>query len=223
MIDFLKKYSHIWTAAYALIYVPWFLWLERTITADSDYVSIHCSLDDVIPFCQYFIVPYYLWFLFVAAGFIFLFFTSRKEYYTMCFFLFSGMTIFLIICTLYPNGQDLRYDTSNLTGLFADTVRSLYKTDTNTNVFPSIHVFNSIGIAIGIVKSSWLSRKSYGKAVKILTCLLAFSIILSTMFLKQHSAIDAIGSIIMSIVLYFIVYVPNWKFMNQIKEFDDFK
>ena len=79
MKQFFKKYSHIWTALYAFIYMPWFIWLEHTIV--TDYTPIHIWIDDVIPFCEYFIIPYYMWFLFVAAGMIFLFFSSKKDYY----------------------------------------------------------------------------------------------------------------------------------------------
>ncbi len=214
MKKFFKKYNHIWTALYALIYMPWFIWLEKTVV--TDYTPIHIWIDDVIPFCEYFIIPYYMWFLYIAAGMVFLFFSSKKDYYKECMFLFTGMTLFLIICTIYPNGQDLRVSITT-DNIFASAVNALYQTDTNTNVFPSIHVFNSIGIMIGILKSEWLKEKRYNIAVKVISTILAILIILSTVFLKQHSCIDVIGAVIMAIVLYFIVYVPDWKFISKIK------
>ena len=214
MKQFFKKYSHIWTALYAFIYMPWFVWLEHTIV--TDYTPIHIWIDDVIPFCEYFIIPYYMWFLYVAAGMIFLFFSSKKDYYRECMFLFTGMTIFLIICTIYPNGQDLRTDLSNADNVFASAVYSLYQTDTNTNVFPSIHVFNSIGIMIGILKSEWLKGKRFRIPIQACSVILAVLITLSTVFLKQHSCIDVIGAVIMAIALYFIVYVPDWKFLSKV-------
>lgn len=213
MKNLLKKYSHIWTAAYVLIYVPWFIWLEKTVT--TDYHPIHINLDDAIPFCEYFIIPYYLWFFYIAAGMIFLFFFAKTDYLKACAFLFTGMTIFLIICTIYPNGQDLRVDISNHNNFFAKIVAGLYDTDTNTNVFPSIHVFNSLGIMIALNKCKIITNLKYGFILKICSTILAIFIILSTMFLKQHSIIDAIGAIIMAITLYFIVYVPNWKVFSK--------
>ena len=131
-------------------------------------------------------------------------------------FLFTGMTIFLIICTIYPNGQDLRIDLSNADSVFANAVYSLYQTDTNTNVFPSIHVFNSIGIMIGILKSEWLKGKRFRVPAQACSVILSVLITLSTVFLKQHSCIDVIGAVIMAIVLYFIVYVPDWKFLSKV-------
>lgn len=209
-----QKYSHIWTAAYALLYMPWFLWLEKTVV--SDYTAIHISLDDKIPFCEYFIIPYYLWFGYVAFGFIFLFLTSRKDYYQLCMFLFSGMTVFLIICTIFPNGQNLRLEIPR-DNFFSSLVESLYQTDTNTNVFPSIHVFNSVGIMIGLRRSTWLKDAPYRKLIYGCSWLLGISIICSTVLLKQHSLVDVIGAFALSIILYYIVYVPRWKFLEHVK------
>ena len=62
---FLKKYSHAWVFLYGLIYMPWFLYLENHVS--KDYYLIHSPLDDYIPFIEYFIVPYLLWFVFIAV------------------------------------------------------------------------------------------------------------------------------------------------------------
>lgn len=69
----------------------------------SHYYLIHSPLDDYIPFVEYFIVPYLLWFLFIAVTIAYFFFTDKKGYYQLTAFLFTGMTIFLIICTVFPN------------------------------------------------------------------------------------------------------------------------
>lgn len=180
----------------------------------TDYTPIHIGLDDMIPFCELFVVPYLLWFLYVAAGFVFLFLTSRSDYYKLCMFLFTGMTIFLIICTVFPNGQNLRVEITR-DNILAELVKILYKNDTNTNVFPSIHVFNSLGIMIGINKSTWLKKQPYCGAVQWSSTILAILIVFSTVFLKQHSCVDVIGGIILAIILYYIVYIPNWKFLRD--------
>ena len=56
--EFLHKYRHAWLLSYAFIYLPWFMYLERTVTRD--YHIMHASLDDLIPFNEYFIhtVPF---------------------------------------------------------------------------------------------------------------------------------------------------------------------
>ena len=59
------KYKHIIPLMiYMPIYLIWFSHLERTV---KHYKLIHVALDDRIPFCEVFIVPYLLWFLYVAV------------------------------------------------------------------------------------------------------------------------------------------------------------
>ena len=65
--NFIKKYKHAWVFSYILIYMPWFMYLEKHVT--SGYHVIHSVIDNKIPFVEYFIVPYLLWFVFIAATF----------------------------------------------------------------------------------------------------------------------------------------------------------
>ena len=112
------------------------------------------------------------------------FFYSKKEYYQCCAYLFSGMTIFLIICTIWHNGLDLRQDISYNNNLCAKLVKMLYKTDTSTNVFPSLHVFNTLGCLVALYRSKGVKDKAW---IKVIATVIGILIILSTMFLKQHS------------------------------------
>lgn len=203
---FIKKYSHAWVFLYALIYLPWFSYLEQHVT--SDYYLIHSPLDDYIPFVEYFIVPYLMWFLFVIIGAGYFFFTDKKGFYKLAAFLITGMTIFLIICTLFPNGLHLRPTTFARDNIFTHIVQYVYSVDTPTNVLPSIHVFNSMGIAIAVAHSDKLNEKKW---IQHLTYILAGLIILSTMFLKQHSVTDVFAALVMTGVIYPFVYAPERK------------
>ena len=65
----LRKYKHIWPVLYVFIYMPWFIMLEKNISADYPGLHIlHCPLDDMIPFCEWFVIPYLLWFLYKRKG-----------------------------------------------------------------------------------------------------------------------------------------------------------
>ena len=138
MKRFLKKYGHLWILSYGFIYLPWFIHLEKTVT--DRYHVIHAALDDRIPFNEYFIIPYLLWFVYVAGAITYFFFVNREDYYRLCIFLFTGMTISLLICTLFPNGTDFRPVVDPDKNLCSRIVSILYRTDTCTNVFPSVHV-----------------------------------------------------------------------------------
>ena len=45
-----------------------------------------------------------------------------------------------LFCALIPNGQDLRPAVMPRDNIFCDLVAYTYSLDTNTNVFPSVHV-----------------------------------------------------------------------------------
>lgn len=201
MKAFLQKYRHSFVLLYALIYMPWFVWLESR--ANQPYHVIHTVLDDMIPFVEYFIVPYLLWFAYVAAVFIYLFFQNKREFYRYCMFLFSGMTLFLVISTIYPNGHLLRPTDFERHNIFTLAVWLLYQVDTATNIFPSIHVFNSIAAHRAVANNEKLRNNPF---IRRGSFLLMASIILSTMFLKQHSSLDVIAGVLLGILLDQLVY-----------------
>lgn len=189
-----------------IIYMSWFTWLERDVT---QYQVIHVALDDYIPFCEVFIVPYLLWFAYVAAVVVFLMFKNKQEYYRACAFLMTGMTIFLIVSTLWPNGHHLRPAVLPRDNIFCDLVAMLWRTDTPTNLWPSIHVYNSMGAHFAVMHCSNFSQK---KGIKIASLILAISIILSTMLLKQHSVFDVVTGLLLGGVMYIMVYRREWIF-----------
>lgn len=207
MKDFIKRFKHAWILAYMFIYFIWFFALEAVVT--TKYTSMHCVLDDYIPFNELFVIPYYLWFPFVAGVIAYFFFTSTKDYYKCCSFLFLGMTICLLIYTIWPNGQNLRPDLSTLgrDNVLITLIGKLYATDTNTNVCPSIHVYNTIGILIAIFHSETLRKRNW---LKISSLILGILICFSTVFLKQHSVIDGICAVILAVIMYVIVYIPDY-------------
>ncbi len=201
-----KKYKHAWVFLYILVYMPWFMFLEKHVT--TQYHVIQTTLDEYIPFIEYFIIPYLLWFVFIAVVMLHFFFTDVDGFYKLAKIMFTGMTIFLIISTVFPNGQDLRPMVFERDNIFVDMVRMVYRMDTCTNVFPSLHVFNSICACIAIHESKELKKH---KTACQAAYLLAGLIILATMFLKQHSVLDVMAAFFMAYVLYQFVYAKERK------------
>lgn len=197
----LQKYKHAWVFLYVPVYLIWFFILEKRVTTKCHI--IHSVLDDKIPFVEYFIVPYLLWFAFIAAVFLYFFFTDAQEFYKLAKLMFAGMTIFLIISTIMPNGLELRPVVFERDNIFVDAVKMLYRMDTPTNVLPSIHVYNSVVSCVAVSKSKRLGKK---KGIRTGVYVMAALIILSTVFLKQHSVIDLMAAFVMVYVLYPFVY-----------------
>jgi len=198
------EYKHLLLTLYFLIYMPWFAFVEKTVT--KHFHVIHMKIDDYIPFCEYFIVPYLLWFFYIAVVYIYMALTNKKDFGKMCAFLYTGMTIFLIVSTIYPNGHFLRPDSFERDNIFTQLCAWLYQTDTSTNIFPSIHVFNSVGVHLAIIYNDKLKKNKF---ICISSAILMVSIVLSTVLLKQHSLFDVITALGLAAILHQLIYARN--------------
>lgn len=106
---------------------------------------------------------------------------------------------------MFPNGLHLRPYVFEHDNIFVELVKFIYRTDTPTNVLPSLHVYNSLGCYIAISKDEKLRQKKWMKPVAFITTVL---IIMSTMFLKQHSVIDVSAAFLTAYVVYVFTYEP---------------
>lgn len=186
-----------WILIYTAIYMGGFQILENA--RHVHYHVIHTWLDDQIPFCEYFIIPYVLWFLFngVVVGW-FVLHAEKHEYYRLITALMLGMTAFLVVSVVYPNRLALRPYNVNTGNLCGKLVELLYRTDTSTNVLPSIHVYNTVVLCHAVNTCRALRSR---KGVLFSCNLFSVLVILSTMFLKQHSVIDVCLGLVMAMLL----------------------
>ena len=186
-----------------IIYMPIYLFffvLAERMTTEVTYINI--PLDDKIPFVEGFIVPYLLWFPFMALGIVYVFFMDKKEFLPMAWNLVIGMSLFLVVSFVFPNGLELRPEVFPRDNICTDLVKHLYSIDTSTNVIPSIHVFNSLvcGISFGRV----LAGRGH-KIAAIASYAMAALICISTMFVKQHSILDVASGLILSGLCFFLL------------------
>jgi membrane-associated phospholipid phosphatase len=193
------------------VYIVWFTVLEHINRLH--YTVIHTWIDDRIPFIEEFIVPYELWFAFVIVSVVFLYFKDRGTYYRTASFLCIGMSLFLIISSIWPNIQFLRPGEFPRDNVFTHMIAALYQSDTPTNLCPSIHVYNSIAVVAGILNSSW--RIFCKKGVRIASVTLGVLIILSTLFIKQHSFFDVCCACALAVFSYFLCFHLGFTFSGK--------
>lgn len=198
-----------WVFLYVFIYFPGFIILEHVVK--DQYYLIECKLDMLIPFCEYFVIPYIFWFIYVAGSFIW--FISREDdilFYKFAGVMFGGMTIALIIYAIFPNGIQLRPDIDSGKNICTWITSIIYQADTCTNVFPSLHVYTSVVIGIFFSESKLVKEKPGLKAVFPIISTL---IVISTVFLKQHSVLDLFAGLIMAVAFCSIVLDKDadWK------------
>ena len=197
---------------YLVFYMIWFTILERL--PRTRFFDLSSELDTYIPFIVEFIIPYLSWFLFQAVWVVFVFFVDRKTYEQLTTMLMIGMTVFLVVSTFLPTQISLRPYYIESRGICAFLVRRLWAVDTPTNVWPSIHVFNTTALMMTLFTSQHpLLRKN---AVRIPVVFWCGMIVLSTMFLKQHSVGDVLAALALNGIAYVLVY--NWGFVVRVME-----
>lgn len=116
----------------------------------------------------------------------------------MSYMLVFGMSIFIIISIIMPTKLYLRPYVMPRDNVFCDMVSYLYHIDTSTNVFPSIHVYNTC-VAMQAVRRSH-TRLFLKPGMRISIDIMSVLIILSTVFIKQHSMLDVAGGLILFVL-----------------------
>lgn len=197
MKELIKKRHLIPIAVWFVIYMGLFGFLE--IVPPKDVHLIHCALDDRIPNMAIFIYPYVSWFPYiVVCAVLAIKNLDDRQFKKAVLVLTTGMNIFLFISYVWPTGLDFResivYDLHTLSGNLLKFVQTV---DTPKSVFPSMHVYVTLVLQYTLEMQKklvtawgiWVGR------------VLAVLIVLSTMFTKQHSAVDVTAAIVMFAVL----------------------
>ncbi|RZT02133.1 phosphatase PAP2 family protein [Cuneatibacter caecimuris] len=199
--NWVKSHLFLSMAIFMAVYLIWWGILE--IFQFPEYHMIYSPLDDLIPFNEYFIIPYVLWFPLFPGVFLYLYFTDKEECWKYLLLLAGGMTVFLLISTFYPNGQALRPQIDADKNIFTGFLSLIWAADTPTNVFPSIHVYNAVAAQIAVFRSPALKRRpwiQYGLLVIVIL------ICLATVFLKQHSVLDGIAALVLAAMFWLLIY-----------------
>ena len=167
------------------------------------YAPMRCALDHWIPFCKWFVIPYAFWFLFVGGMLLYTLFYNIPAFRRMMWFIILTYSFALVTYLLFPNCQHLR---PTLLGgdLLTRFTAKLYAADTNTNVLPSMHVIGCAALTLACFDAPRLRAKKLHLVMLTLGVLISAS----TVFVKQHSMLDVLVAIPVSVVLCLIVYRP---------------
>lgn len=184
--------------AVALIFtVPLLNIIYTVINGSSSVVyNLVTDMDNKIPFVKYFILPYNLWYPFIISTLFYLCFTDRRIFYKTVLSIDMGLIccyiIYILFQTTVPRpvlvGDDL------LTRL----VKLTYRMDEPYNCFPSIHVLTSYIM----MKAVHRSRAGSIPAVTAVYAA-AGTIIVSTLFVKQHVVMDIFSGIILGNAVFY--------------------
>ena len=194
------EFSYLWLLLYWPFYGIVFFVLERVLNLQ--YIDVYSRLDDYIPFCEYFIIPYYFWFAFLIGMLLYSLLFNIDTYRKYMMYIIITYSITLVIYIIFPTEQNLRPLTFERHNIFTIIASKLYNFDTNTNVCPSIHVIGSLAVCFAAWNDDNFSSFGWRFFFAVSTVLIS----MSTVFLKQHSIVDVFFAIILSAVCYPFVF-----------------
>lgn len=188
------EYAHlIWLIGWPIYFTLYFL-TENLIPIDRCY-PIHIWLDDVIPFCELFVIPYVGWYLLIIGSLIYFALYNVKHFTKLQQFIIFTQAVAMLVYIVFPNRQDLRPEVFPRENLLTALIGFIYSVDTNTGVFPSLHVGYSLAMM-----SVWLKEDSASRLWKAFVVVFVITISLSTAFIKQHSIADGFAAAAMCLV-----------------------
>ena len=196
------QYRHLWWLLFWPIYYLRYFIVEALNPAGSACHVMYCALDDVIPLCEYFLIPYGLWMVFMLAMTFFTMLYDVDTFRRYMKFLTLSILVSTTVFIVYPTCQNLRPETFERSNLFTWILSMVYKADTSTNVCPSEHVIGSMAILAAAANCRYLKKP--GRLTLIAAAAVIIS--LSTVFLKQHSLLDVLWALPLCLAVYLLCF-----------------
>ncbi len=198
------QFSHLllllgWVGYFILYFLT-----ENLIPAEN-CTPVHSPLDDLIPFCEWFLIPYVFWYALIVISLGYFLLYNVDSFKRLQTFIIITQIVAMAAYILFPTRQDLRPTEFPRDNLLTQVVGMLYAFDTNTGVCPSLHVAYSLGIA-----SVWVKEKGVSRWWKAFVVIAVILICLSTAFIKQHSVVDIAAALPVGLLAEGLVYGKDY-------------
>ena len=194
------RFSHVKLLGGWIFYFIMYFITENLIPREACHV-IHCALDDMIPFNEFFLIFYVFWYFLVFGSLAYYLFYDVKQFSRLQTYIFITQVAAMVIYILWPSRQDMRPAVFPRENALTALMGFIYAFDTPTGVCPSLHVGYSLGILSVGLKEPKL--RPFWKAA---LCFVVLMISLAVCFVKQHSAVDVFWALPMGLVAELIVY-----------------
>ena len=194
-------FKHLFLLLYWPVYGLMFWLMERGLSLT--YHPVVSDFDSKIPFCEYFVFPYYFWFVFLAGIHIYTLLFDVPAFKKLMYFIIITYTVTTVIYLVYPTCQELRPAEFERDNFCVWVVKALYAFDTNTNVCPSLHVIGSFAVLF----TTWHIKRFKTPLWQLTLWIITIAISISTVFLKQHSVIDIYAALAVCAVSYPFAYI----------------
>ncbi|MBQ7801035.1 MAG: phosphatase PAP2 family protein [Oscillospiraceae bacterium] len=196
------EFRHLFLLLFWIAFGICFASAERLIPR-AVWHPVWCPLDDKIPFCEWFFIPYMFWFVFLVGMHLYLLLFDIPAFRRFMYFIMVTYSVTMVVYILYPTCQELRPAVFPRDNFLTRHVAGFYEFDTNTNVCPSLHCVGSMAVAF----AAWDTERFRKPGWKFAFTATALLISVSTVFVKQHSVIDVLWAWLLCGAAYVIVYV----------------
>ena len=191
------RFRHVKLLLFWPVFGLLFAAVERSWPGRS-YTAVWCPLDDWIPFNEWFLIPYLFWFVFLIGMLVYGFFFDTDNFTRMMKFVIITYSVTMLIYLLFPTMQELRPTAFPRDNILTRFVADFYAFDTHTNVCPSLHVIGSFAA----MYAGWNSRHFSSRPRRMVFGAICALICLSTVFMKQHSAVDVMAALPLCLAAY---------------------
>ena len=198
------RFSHLKLLGGWIVYFILYFVTENLIPREKCH-PIHCWLDDVIPFNEFFLIFYCGWFLLVFGSLLYYLLYDVERFRKLQIYIMCTQAIAMFIYIVYPSRQDLRPEVFPRENILTALMSFIYTFDTSTGVCPSLHVGYSMAILSVTSKDPFLS-----KGLKAFLTFFIVMICAAVCFVKQHSAVDVFAALIMCFFIEIALYGKDY-------------
>ena len=161
----------------------------------SGFHDMKRDIDDKIPFVEWSVLVYVLWFPLIALFPIALFYVNEEAYVFYITAMFMEVVLSVICYMIYPTTFKRPKPSDKLSGkLMTIVFKGSYR---GVNCAPSLHCSSCYLII-------FTALMAMHNVTGIISIIVAVAIVISTMTTKQHTVIDVLSAIPMFVVCAFI-------------------
>lgn len=194
------RFAHVKLLGGWIVYFCLYFITENLIPYEK-CTPIHCALDDMIPFNEWFLLFYVGWYALVFGSLAYTFFYDVPRFKKVQTFIMITQAVAMVCYILWPSRQDLRPEVFPRENFLTALMGFIYAFDTCTGVCPSLHVGYSLGILSVGLKDDTLPRWA-----KALLTLFVIGVCCAVCFVKQHSALDVFAALPVCLLAEVLLY-----------------
>ena len=211
LLDYLSTHKYL----YLILYWPVQLMtygISNLIFGSQEVLLFSSPLDLQIPFCEWFVIPYVLWFPYIIFTMVLAVMSGKKGFLHSCAIIYLSIFIPMTFCLFVPNGIpiELRPDFEALgrNNPAIWLVKFIYLVDSPPrNCMPSMHVSVSCALFFTILTNKQIPWRKW-----LIPCsfLLSALICAATVLIKQHSILDVYYGVLVAVSVFAAVMIVEF-------------